>query len=161
MDSGGRRLTAEEHLKAYGIAGDVRHFNRTVSPELLDYLDLVEPRRKQPLLPHGVAENRGLPLLFFIDETSPATTPTTNSEMYEEDLRSLRRVLASRGDRAYLARVLPGELRVVPVSLDQRTPPWGGCIKGGPRRSRYVLCTLNRRSIRRARGTQGIRLCFL
>jgi hypothetical protein len=124
MDSGGTRLTAEEHLRAYGVTGDVRHFNRTVSPELLDYLDLVEPRGKHPLLPHGVAENRGLPLLFFIDETSPATTPTTNSDRYEEELRNLRRVLASRGDRSYLARVLPGELRVVPVSLDQRTPQW-------------------------------------
>lgn len=111
-------------MRSYGVTRLVRPFDRGASPELLDYLDLVEPRRDHPLLPQGVAESRGRPLLFFIDETSPAAGPSTTPDTYEKNLGDLRRLLASRGDRAYLARVLPGELRVVPVSLEHKTPKW-------------------------------------
>lgn len=111
-------------MRAYGVTGDVRPFDTAVSPDLLDYLDLVEPRREHRLLPDGVAEHNGQPLLFFIDDTGPASAPALESNAYEDALSELRRQLASRGDRAYLARLLPGELRVVPVSLDRRTPRW-------------------------------------
>jgi hypothetical protein len=91
---------------------------------MLDYLDLVQPRREHPLLPDGVAEHKGKALLFFVDHTSPAAAPPAEPDAYEKNLTDLRRLLASRGDRAYLARLLPGELRVVPVSLAHRTPKW-------------------------------------
>ena len=112
-------LTAE--LRQYGIESrSVRTFGGSAAPELLDYLDLVEPRKPEALRPHGVAESQGRPLLFFVDESSPALT------VGEQDtkLKDLRRILACRGARSYLARVLPGQLKVVPVSLDDRLPDW-------------------------------------
>jgi type I restriction-modification system DNA methylase subunit len=111
-------LTAE--LQAYGISGaSVRTFGTTAVPELLDYLDLIECRNQESVLPHGVAESQGHPLLFFVDESHPSL-----SGGVEIKLTKLRQTLACRGDRAYLARVLPGELKVVPVSLSERTPEW-------------------------------------
>jgi hypothetical protein len=40
------------------------------------------------------------------------------------ELNHLRRTLGSRGERAFLALVEPGLVRVVPVSLDSRTDEW-------------------------------------
>jgi predicted RNA methylase len=112
-------LTTE--LRQYGIDdGSVRTFGSSTAPELLDYLDLVEPRKPEVLLPHGVAESQGRPLLFFVDESRPALIAVEQ----ETKLRNLRRILACRGARSYLARVLPGQLKVVPVSLDDRMPEW-------------------------------------
>ena len=113
-------LTAE--LQRYGInRGSIRTFGgSTPAPELLDYLDLVEPRKPEALRPDGVAENQGRPLLFFVDESRPAQPAGEQTTK----LKALRRVLACRGARAYLARILPGQLKVVPVSLDDRMPDW-------------------------------------
>ena len=88
--------------------------------ESLDYLDLLQPDDdtqvgEENLLPDGVAESQGRPLLFIINESRLAQTPGEQ----EQQLKSLRRKLACRGDRAYLARIRPGELAVVPVSLDE------------------------------------------
>ena len=66
-------LTAE--LQQYGIEStSVRTFGGSAAPELLDYLDLVEPRKPEALRPNGVAESQGRPLLFFVDESGPAST---------------------------------------------------------------------------------------
>jgi len=117
-------LDLKNELQNYGLnSRSIRLFSDPVSPELLDYLDLVEPRgpaERQRLLPDGVAESQGRPLLFFVNESSLSLTPE------EQDLAfgHLRHILACRGDRAYLARVLPGELRVTPISLSDRTPYW-------------------------------------
>jgi hypothetical protein len=112
-------LTAE--LRQYGIEGrSVRTFGGSIAPELLDYLDLVEPRKPEVLLPNGVAESQGHPLLFFVDESHPALTVGEQQTKF----RDLRRILACRGARSYLARILPGQLKVVPVSLDDRMPDW-------------------------------------
>lgn len=108
-------------LQEYGVnPSSILTLGDSATPELLDYLDLVEPRREHLLLPDGVAESNGRPLLFFVDESSPAVPPNEQ----EARLGDLRRVLACRGERAYLARILPGELRVVPVSLSRRNPRW-------------------------------------
>jgi hypothetical protein len=60
-------------LQNYGISNrSVRLFDKGASPELLDYLDLAEPADdeiKGELLPDGVAENQGRPLLFFVNES--------------------------------------------------------------------------------------------
>jgi predicted RNA methylase len=112
-------LTAE--LQQYGIEGrSVRTFGGSAAPELLDYLDLVEPRKPEALRPYGVAESQGRPLLFFVDESHPALT----AGQQDTKLKDLRRILACRGARSYLARILPGLLKVVPVSLDDRLPDW-------------------------------------
>lgn len=114
-------LNTTEQLRNYGITpSNVRVLDDSASPELLDYLDLVEPRRKLTITPDGVAENFGRPLLFFVNESRLASDPAKQ----EVELGKLRRVLACRGERVYLARILPGELKVVPVSLEERNPHW-------------------------------------
>ncbi|MGH9932557.1 MAG: HsdM family class I SAM-dependent methyltransferase [Pyrinomonadaceae bacterium] len=117
-----RTLNTKAQLREYGVTpNSVRMFGDDASPDMLEYLDLVGPQRSQKaLLPDGVAESNGHALLFFVNESRLASEPTKQSE----SLTNLRRLLACRGDRAYLARVLPGELKVVPVSLDDRTLEW-------------------------------------
>lgn len=112
-------MNLKVELQNYGVA-NFRLFGDSAKPELLDYLDLVEPRASSGLLPDGVAESQGRPLLFFVNESHLAQTPNTQENNYRE----LRRKLACRGDRAYLARVCPGELKVVPVTLDDKMPDW-------------------------------------
>ena len=117
-------LDLKGELQKYGLTSrSIRLFSDSASPELLDYLDLVEPRGPdglKELLPHGVAESQGHPLLFFVNESRLSLTP----EEQETKFGRLRRILACRGERAYLARVRPGELLVTPVSLTDRTPDW-------------------------------------
>lgn len=111
-------------LQHYGLAeSNIRLFDAPVSPDLLDYLDLIKPRgqgKQKGLLLAGVAESQGHPLLFFVDESQLFISPKEE----KAEFGPLRRILACRGDRAYLARVRPGELRVIPVSLSDITPKW-------------------------------------
>ncbi len=95
-------------------------FGQCPQPETLDYLDLVEPRGPQPAFLDGVAESQGRPLLFFVNESRLAQPEPEKAVQ----LQQLRRTLACRGDRAFLARVRPGELLVSPVSLADREAPW-------------------------------------
>ncbi|MCX6000345.1 MAG: N-6 DNA methylase [Chloroflexi bacterium] len=117
-------LNLRDELRKYGLnSGSIRLFGDSASPELLDYLDLVEQRGRdgrKELLPHGVVESQGRPLLFFVNENRLSLTP----EEKKAEFGHLRRILACRGDRAYLARVCLGELLVTPVSLTDRTPDW-------------------------------------
>src|ERR1035437_1152058 len=112
-------MNLKTELQNYGVT-NFRLFGGSAKPELLDYLDLVEPRESSGLLPDGVAESQGRPLLFFVNESHLTQTPAEQ----EKNLDDLRRKLACRGDRAYLARIRPGELKVVPVSLADRMPEW-------------------------------------
>ncbi len=113
-----------KELQKFGVSGQgARLFSSTMSPELFDYLDLIEPGREEDrpfLKPDGVAENQGRPLLFFVNESRLAHPENERTE----DLLRLRRSLACRGDRAYLAVIRPGSLDVVPVSLADQTPKW-------------------------------------
>lgn len=112
-------LTSE--LQKYGISSsNVRKFGASAVPELLDYLDLIEGSDQMAMRPEGVAENQGRPILFFVDESNLAIAPSDQ----ETNLKKLRRTLACRGERAYLARILPGMLKVVPVGLEERMPTW-------------------------------------
>src|SRR5581483_7715919 len=114
-------MNIKAELQKYGISGtSVRTFHTTPAPELLDYLDLTKPREPETLLPDGVAESQGQPLLFFIDESRLGLSVSEQ----ETKLKKLRRAIACRGERAYLARILPGEIKVVPVRLEERTPTW-------------------------------------
>ena len=112
-------MNLKAELQNYGIT-NFRLFGDSAKPELLDYLDLVEPREPSDFLPDGVAESQDKPLIFFVNESR--LTQTTDE--LEKNYSELRRKLACRGDRAYLARIRPGELKVVPVSLDERMPEW-------------------------------------
>jgi hypothetical protein len=121
-------------LQNYGISSrSTRLLEDSASPELMNYLDLIGSdgggsSEAGEILPDGVAESQGRPLLFFVNESRLAQTP----EEQDQQLGTLRRKLACRGDRAYLARIRPGELAVVPVSLDDKTPDWMRYTPGTP-----------------------------
>ncbi|MCG3147493.1 MAG: hypothetical protein PCFJNLEI_00933 [Verrucomicrobiae bacterium] len=123
---GRAKINLQAELLNYGVntrGAGVRWFGKVATPDALDYLDLVEPREPQgpdKLLPDGVAENQGRPLLFFINANRLAQ-PVHEQEA---QLKKLRRDLACRGDRAYLAVVRAGSLDVTPVSLTERTLEW-------------------------------------
>jgi len=122
--SGTVNLKAE--LPNYGVnsrSSAVRWFRDAATPDALDYLDLVEPsgpHEPGEVMPDGVAENQGRPLLFFVNASRLAQLPAEQAAQ----LKKLRRALGCRGDRAYLAVVRPGALDVTPVSLADRTPEW-------------------------------------
>jgi hypothetical protein len=118
-------MNLKSKLQNYGV-GDrsIRLFDGGASPELLDYLDLAEPvddESKGELFPDGVAENQGRPLLFFVNESRLAHF---TDEQRIKSLNQLRRNLACRGERTYLAVVRAGSLEVVPVSLSADSPAW-------------------------------------
>ncbi len=119
-------LNLRAEVQNYGVPSLSFHdLGGTASSGLLDYLDLLQQDdASQPptgrLLPDGVAESQGRPLLFIVNESRLAQGPTEQ----QLQLKTLRRRLACRGDRAFMARVRPGELAVVPVSLEDKTPDW-------------------------------------
>src|ERR1035441_4365640 len=112
-------------LQNYGVSNrSVRLFDKGASPELLEYIDLAETADdeiKAELLPDGVAENQGRPLLFFVNESRLAHFTDAQRT---KSLNQLRRNLACRGERTYLAVVRAGSLEVVPVSLSADSPAW-------------------------------------
>lgn len=121
-------------VQSYGVPNrSFLDLGGSASSGLLDYLDLLPRDDNSPaptgsLLPDAVAESQGRPLLFIVNESRLALTPSEQ----EMQLKTLRRKLACRGDRAYLARIRPGELAVVPVSLDDRTLDWKLYTRGTP-----------------------------
>jgi hypothetical protein len=127
-------LNLRSEIQNYGIPGRCfRDLGRAVSPDMLDYLDLLPPEdgtafHGENLMPDGVAESQDRPLLFIVNESRLTLTPAEQ----QVQLKTLRRKLACRGDRAYLARIRPGELAVVPVSLDDQTPDWVRYHPGTP-----------------------------
>ena len=111
----------EAELAKYGVPpGCVLTFSGPPTPKLLDYLDFTGRRREGEFHPHGVAESQDRPLLFFVNASRLAVP----AKEQEEQLSELRRTLACRGERAYLAVIRAGQLDVVPVSLAKRTPEW-------------------------------------
>jgi hypothetical protein len=132
-------MNINAELQSYGISNRCVRTLADVSPgaDLLDYLDLVPPSttlRLAPALasenvfPDAVAENQERPLLFIVNESRLAKSPGEQTQQLDR----LRQKLACRGDRAYLARIRPGELSVIPVSLDQRMPDWQVYTLGTP-----------------------------
>ncbi|HWB01395.1 MAG TPA: N-6 DNA methylase [Verrucomicrobiales bacterium] len=119
-------MNLSSELSHYGVnprSKSVRWFRDNATPELIDYLDLIEPRGPagaDQLMPDGVAENQERPLLYFVNESRLAQAP----EDGRRQVSNLRRTLACRGDRAYLAIVRPGTLDVAPVSLQDQTTDW-------------------------------------
>ncbi len=130
----GETLNLKSAVQSYGVSScSLRELGGAATSESLDYLDLLQADdgvqvEGDNLLPDGVAESQGRPLLFIINESRLAQAPAEQ----EQQLKTLRQKLACRGDRAYLARIRPGELAVVPVSLDDRTPAWKLYTPGTP-----------------------------
>jgi SAM-dependent methyltransferase len=100
----------------------VKLFLGQPEPELLDYLDLwpAHGDHGTTVLPDGVAESRDRPLLYFITKGRLSADATRQ----RGQLSRLRRTLGSRGERAFLAMIEPGLVRVIPVSLDSQTQHW-------------------------------------
>ena len=130
----GETLNLKTAVQSYGVSSrSFRDLGGAASSESLDYLDLLQPEDgtqpdRENLLPDGVVESQGRPLLFIVNASRLIQTPGEQ----EQQLSTLRRKLACRGDRAYLACIRPGELKVVPVSLDDRTPEWKLYTPGTP-----------------------------
>src|SRR4051794_14714419 len=106
-------MNLPDELSSYGIdsrSKSVRFFKRGgATPELIDYLDLIEPQgplAQRLIPPDGVVENQNRPLLFFVNEGRLAEPPDER----RQQIHDLRRALACRGDRAYLAIIRPGTL---------------------------------------------------
>src|ERR1041385_4814467 len=118
--SGNLNLSSE--IQGYGVPSRCfRNLGGSASPDLLDYLSLLAREgdaefHTDDLMPDGVAESQDRPLLFIVNENRLALTPAEQAVQLDR----LRRKLACRGERAYLARIRPGELAVVPVSLDDQ-----------------------------------------
>lgn len=133
MSSGGT-LNLRAEVQSYGVSSRSFHdLAGSASSGLLNYLDLFHwdddnQAETGDLRPDGVAESQGRPLLFIVNESRLAQTPKEQ----DQQLNVLRHNLACRGDRAYLARIRPGELSVVPVSLDDKTPAWKQYTPGTP-----------------------------
>lgn len=119
-------MNLSSELSNYGInsrSKSVRWFRGKATPELIDYLDLIEPqgpKAKRLITPDGVVENQERPLLFFVNQGHLAVPP----DEQQKEIDDLRRTLACRGDRAYLAIIRPGYLDVVPVSLKDPKASW-------------------------------------
>jgi type I restriction-modification system DNA methylase subunit len=104
-------MSISAQLQLYGVPESNVKPLQGATPDLLDYLDLVGLGNEATLLPDYVAESQGQPLLYIVDQRSLSYSHLPQESQYSV----LRHTLACRGQRAYLARLLPGELRVIPV----------------------------------------------
>ena len=109
------------NLPAYGVQNPTILDDAT-DPESIDYLDLLPSDAKRNsdtvVLPEAVAECQSRPLLYVVSKANLSN----DLERYERELRQLRRTLGSRGERAYLGILEPGQLSVMPISLDDVFP---------------------------------------
>jgi hypothetical protein len=119
-----RSSNIEVELPRYGIGREnVRFFQERAMPEQIDYLDLIEPQGPlagRLVRPDGVVENQDRPLLFFVNQGRLALSV----DEQRQQIGDLRRAIACRGDRAYLAVVRPGCLDVIHVSLKDQKQEW-------------------------------------
>src|SRR5260370_16032887 len=133
-----------DELKGYGVAPEnVRFFGQeNPKPDLQEYLTLNARRREDQPAPDGVAEYQGRPVLYFVDERrlGRAAPPSGDSLFPDDDepaaLPVIFRQLACRSERAYLARIDHGKLRVAPGSPSDKKPNWVEYTPGstaGPR----------------------------
>ena len=118
-----------DELKSYGVAPEnVRLFgDANPAPNLQDYLALNALRCGNRPAPDGVAEFQGRPVLYFVDEQRFTNAPPLAGTLFsdsEAELSVIFRQLACRGERAYLARVGFGTIRVAPIHLTDIEPSW-------------------------------------
>ena len=136
-------------LAAYGVSkASLKLLSPSASPDTVNYLDLL------PDAPGGsgkVVAGRSCgkprpPAVHVVDRARLAAEPDER----ELEIRQLRRVLGSRGERAYLAIVEPGQLLVIPIALSRDGPPPGVLYTQGPRRRPRFSRGLDWRSRRRS-----------
>lgn len=98
-------------VKNYGCH-DVVLLDGEPTPRHLDYLDLLKASGNGNLKVDAVAEFQARPLLYIL-----SANQLRNIEI--EKIIDLQRLLANRGERAYLGILSPGELNVYPINLDR------------------------------------------
>lgn len=98
-------------IKAFGCY-DVVPLDGEPIPRHLDYLDLLKAPSNGGLKVDAVAEFQARPLLYIVLENQ--------LQSFDNDkIVNLQRLLANRGENAYLGIVSPGELNVYPINLDR------------------------------------------
>jgi hypothetical protein len=98
-------------VKSYGCY-DVVSLKENSTPRHLEYLDLLKAPSNGGLTVDAVAEFQARPLLYIVSKSQA-------QKIDKEKIISLQRLLANRGERAYLGILSPGELNVYPVNLDK------------------------------------------
>lgn len=98
-------------VEAFGCR-DVVLFEGEPTPRHLDYLDLLKASGNRGLKVDAVAEFQARPLLYIVSENQ-----IRNFE--DEKILDLQRLLANRGEQAYLGVLSPGELNVYPINLNR------------------------------------------
>ena len=113
-------MNVRSELERYGVNRENIRDLSAPSPDVLEYLDLVDTNSDEELRPDGVIESSNRPILYYLNATRLAEAPDSG----DERLKDLSRNVACRGERAYLAIVRPGLLEVTPVSLEDKDPSW-------------------------------------
>lgn len=109
---------ASEDLAALGASeSNIRWLNKP-SARSIHYLDLIEPARSGPShrpahSPSAVVEFEGQPLLYVMDNR----TLVNGVGIGDDEIAQMLRLLACRGDPAYLAVLEYGRVVIHPVSL--------------------------------------------
>lgn len=96
-------------IKAFGCY-DVVQLDGEPTSEHLDYLDLLKVSGNRGLKVNAVAEFQSRPLLYIV-----SANQISNND--SDKIIELQRMLANRGERAYLGILSPGELNVYPINL--------------------------------------------
>ncbi|SHJ18416.1 N-6 DNA Methylase [Malonomonas rubra DSM 5091] len=97
-------------VKAFGCH-DVLLLDDKPSPKHLDYLDLLKLQSGEKLKVDAIAEFQSRPLLYIVSENQAQGCG-------DQQVLDLQRLLANRGEGAYLGILRPGELSVYPITLD-------------------------------------------
>lgn len=110
-------LTSED-LAALGASESNIRWLTKPSARSIQYLDLIEPARSRsssrPVIgPSAVVEFEGQPLLYVVDNR----TLVNDVGIGNEEIAQMLRLLACRGDPAYLAIMEYGQVVIHPVSL--------------------------------------------
>lgn len=105
-------------IKSYGCH-DVVSFKGDPTPRHLDYLDLLKTSSYGGFTVDAVAEFQARPLLYIVTESQ-------HQKLDGEKIARLQRMLANRGERAYLGILSPGELNIYPINLNKTALLNGG-----------------------------------
>ncbi|MDA8429071.1 MAG: N-6 DNA methylase [Geobacteraceae bacterium] len=102
-------MNVTDTIKAFGCH-DVVSLDDKPNSGHLDYLDLLKASGNHGLKVNAVAEFQARPLLYIV-----SANQLSNND--NDKIIELQRMLANRGERAYLGILSPGELNVYPINL--------------------------------------------
>lgn len=127
-------LTSED-LAALGASESNIRWLTKPSARSIQYLDLIDPARprssSRPVIgPSAVVEFEGQPLFYVVDNR----TLVNGAGISHEEIAQTLRLLACRGDPAYLAVMEYGQVVIHPISLEKdkisNGVPWNLSLMG-------------------------------